>query len=97
MFGNQVLLLSISEGVAAKAVNLNGVEILLRMFYDWHRTDHHNRKIAIRKALLNSLKALVSTSKLSFCPSLGGKPRECLILYVGIKTAIRTVEVELYT
>ena len=46
-----------------KAVNLNGVEILLRMFYDWHRTDHNHRQTAIRKALLNSLKALVSTSK----------------------------------
>jgi hypothetical protein len=54
----------ILEGVAVRAVNLSGVEILLRMFYDWHRTDHHNRQTAIRKALLNSLKALVSTSKL---------------------------------
>ena len=33
------------------------------MFYDWHRTDHHNRQTVIKKALLNSLKALVSTSK----------------------------------
>ena len=52
----------ITEGVAVKAVNLNGVEVLLREFYDWHRTDHHNRQTAIRKAFLNSLKALVSTS-----------------------------------
>ncbi|XP_046861355.1 cytosolic carboxypeptidase 1-like [Xenia sp. Carnegie-2017] len=50
-----------SKGAAVKAVNINGVEILLKMFVDWHRTDHHNRQTAIRKALLNSLKALVST------------------------------------
>lgn len=64
-----------SKGVAVKAVNLNGVEILLRMFYDWHRTDHHNRQTAIRKALLNSLKALVSTKagKAAFLQSDGMK------------------------
>ncbi|XP_028418309.1 cytosolic carboxypeptidase 1-like isoform X2 [Dendronephthya gigantea] len=64
-----------SKGVAAKAVNLSGVEILLRMFYDWHRTDHHNRQTAIRKALLNSMKALVSTraGKAAFLQSNGMK------------------------
>ena len=44
-------------------MNLNGVEILIRMFSDWQRTDHHNRQTVIRKALLSALKALVITSK----------------------------------
>ena len=51
--------------MAVKAVNLNGVDVLLRMFNDWHRTDHHNRHTNIRKAILNSVKALVNTSKAS--------------------------------
>lgn len=50
-----------SKSVAVKAVNFNGVDILIRMFNDWHRTDHHNRQTGIRKALLNSVKALIAT------------------------------------
>ena len=83
----------ISEGVAVKAVNLNGVEILLRMFYDWHRTDHHNRQTAIRKALLNSLKALVSTSKLVSASSVQARVRTKLES-PGVSLNLKTKKVQ---
>ena len=74
-------------------MNLNGVEILLRMFYDWHRTDHHNRQTAIRKALLNSLKALVSTSKLVSASSVQARVRTKLES-PGVSLNLKTKKVQ---
>lgn len=45
-----------SKSCASKAVNFGAVPILLQMFCDWQRTDHHHRQVNIRKAILNVIK-----------------------------------------
>lgn len=45
-----------SKSCASKAVNFGAVPILLQMFCDWQRTDHHHRQANIRKAILNVIK-----------------------------------------
>ena len=54
-----------TETSACKAVNHGAVPVLLQMFCDWQRTDHHNRQAGVRKAILSVLKSIVMTSE--FC------------------------------
>ena len=46
-------------------MNHGAVPVLLQMFCDWQRTDHHNRQAGVRKAILSVLKSIVMTSE--FC------------------------------
>lgn len=45
-----------SKSCASKAVSYGAVPLLLQMFCDWQRTDHHHRQTNIRKAILNVIK-----------------------------------------
>lgn len=45
-----------SKSCASKAVTFGAVPVLLHMFCDWQRTDHHHRQTNIRKAILNVIK-----------------------------------------
>lgn len=56
-----------AESCASKAVNFGAVPILLQMFCDWQRTDHHHRQANIRKAILNVIKNITMSSKLPGC------------------------------
>lgn len=51
------------ESSASKAVNYGAVPVLLQMFCDWHRTDHHNRQTGVRKSIVSVLKSITMTSK----------------------------------
>jgi hypothetical protein len=52
-----------TESSASKAVNYGAVPVLLQMFCDWHRTDHHNRQTGVRKSIVGVLKSITMTSK----------------------------------
>ncbi|XP_068741274.1 cytosolic carboxypeptidase 1-like [Montipora capricornis] len=45
-----------SKSCASKAVSFGAVPVLLQLFCDWQRTDHHHRQANIRKAILNVIK-----------------------------------------
>lgn len=62
----------ITESCASKAVSYGAVPVLLQMFCDWQRTDHHHRQTNIRKAILNVIKNITMSSMLpaSYCANL---------------------------
>ncbi|KXJ16139.1 cytosolic carboxypeptidase 1 [Exaiptasia diaphana] len=64
-----------SKTSASKAVNYGAVPVLLQMFNDWHRTDHHNRQTGVRKAIAGVLKSITMTKsgKKAFIQSDGIK------------------------
>ncbi|XP_031558115.1 cytosolic carboxypeptidase 1-like [Actinia tenebrosa] len=64
-----------SKSSAFKAVKYGAVPILLQMFCDWHRTDHHNRQTAVRKCIISVLKSITMTKsgKKAFIQSDGIK------------------------
>ncbi|EDO34305.1 predicted protein [Nematostella vectensis] len=64
-----------SKTSASKAVNYGAVPVLLQMFSDWQRTDHHNRQTGVRKAILGVLKSITMTKsgKKSFIQADGIK------------------------
>ena len=39
--------------------------MLLQMFCDWQRTDHHHRQTNIRKAILNVIKNITMSSMMN--------------------------------
>lgn len=64
-----------SKSCASKAVSYGAVPVLLQMFCDWQRTDHHHRQANIRKAILNVLKNITMsrTGKKAFIQADGIK------------------------
>ena len=54
-----------TESCASKAVSYGAVPLLLQMFCDWQRTDHHHRQTNIRKAILNVIKNITMSSMLT--------------------------------
>lgn len=61
---------SLAESCASKAVSFGAVPVLLQMFCDWQRTDHHHRQANIRKAILNVIKNVTMSSKCPWCNSV---------------------------
>lgn len=64
-----------SKSCASKAVSFGAVPMLLQMFCDWQRTDHHHRQASIRKAILNVIKNITMsrTGKAAFIQADGIK------------------------
>lgn len=64
-----------SKNCASKAVSYGAVPMLLQMFCDWQRTDHHHRQTNIRKAILNVIKNITMsrTGKKAFIQADGIK------------------------
>lgn len=78
MFSRQLNLIdSLAESCASKAVSYGAVPVLLQMFCDWQRTDHHHRQANIRKAILNVIKNVTMSSKCLWCNSVN----YCYILH----------------
>lgn len=46
-----------SKTGAKKAVNHTVISLMLSLYQEWHRSDHRNRHISIRKSILNVIKA----------------------------------------
>ena len=52
-------LIFLTEQAAKRAVDHGLMPVLFQMYTEYHWSDHRNRQIALRKAILNLIKACV--------------------------------------
>jgi len=60
-----VIYLQNLETGAKKAVSQGVMAILLDMFQEWHKTDHRNRHLALRKSILSVIKVCIGFGEFS--------------------------------